>query len=248
MNEWKPRPVCRRSEVKFAIEPAAYPCNVLTVETHAHTYRSGDCLMRPDRIVAVCRRRGIDRLCVTDHNTIRGALELAALAPELVVVGEEIRTTRGELLGYFLREQIPHGLSPHETIARLREQGAAISISHPFDYSRKGAWAQTDLLDILPLVDAIEVFNSRALSPAANERALAFAHKHATLGTAGSDAHSYGELGRAGLRLPDFDDAAGFIAALAHAVPVTRRSSPFIHLTSRWATIWKRIAGDNQNQ
>src|SRR5262245_25142036 len=110
-----------------------------TVELHSHTYASDDCLMRPADIIRTCARRGIDRLAVTDHNSRAGALEMQALAPGLVIVGEEVMTTQGELLGYFLRECVPAGLSPQETIARLRAQGAAISVSHPFDRLRHGA-------------------------------------------------------------------------------------------------------------
>src|SRR5690349_20630400 len=133
------------------------------VELHSHTIVSEDCLMRPADIVRTCRARGINRLAVTDHNRIRGALEMQTLAPDLVIVGEEIMTTQGELLGYFLKEEIPAGLTPADTIARLRAQGAAISVSHPFDRLRKGAWREPDLSAILPLVDAIEVFNSRCM-------------------------------------------------------------------------------------
>ena len=215
---------------------------MLTIELHSHTYRSGDCLMRPEKIIAICRRRGIDRLCVTDHNTIEGALEMKALAPDLVIVGEEVFTTRGELLAYFVTEFVPPGLTPRETIERLRRQGAAISVPHPFDHARKGAWQEADLLAILPWVDAVETFNARAILRDSNQRAGELARRQGKLGPVGSDAHSYRELGRAVLRLPDFRDAAGLAAALPHAVATTRLSSPLIHLTSRWASLVKRLS------
>jgi hypothetical protein len=215
---------------------------VLTIELHSHTYVSEDCLMRPAGIVRACRQRGIDRLAVTDHNTVRGALELRALAPELIIVGEEIMTTQGELLGYFLSEEVPAGLSPTETIQRLRAQGAAISVSHPFDRLRHGAWQLADLSAILPWVDAIEVFNSRCIYADDNARALAFADEHGTLGTVGSDAHSQRELGRAVLRLARAGTAAELVAGLASAERITQLSSPAIHFTSRWAKFRKRLA------
>jgi len=198
--------------------------------------------MRPADIIRICQRKGIDRLAVTDHNTLRGALEMRALAPELVIVGEEIMTTQGELLAYFVKEEIPRGLSPVETINRLRAQGAAISVSHPFDRLRQGAWREADLAAILPLVDAIEVFNSRCIYPEDNDRALAFARKNAKLGTVGSDAHWHSEFGCAVLRVPQPPTSgAEFVAALAVAESVTRRSSPLIHLTSTFAKICKRL-------
>ena len=214
---------------------------MLTVELHSHTDASGDCLMRPSDIVRTCRQKGIHRLAVTDHDTIAGALAVHALAPDLVIVGEEVMTTQGELLAYFLQETVPPGLSPAETIARLRAQGAAISVSHPFDRLRHGAWQAGDLAAILPLVDAIEVFNARCIYPEDNARALAFAREHAKLGTVGSDAHSHRELGRAVLRVAAAATPAELVAGFADGERVTRLSSPLIHFTSRAAKIWKRL-------
>jgi predicted metal-dependent phosphoesterase TrpH len=215
---------------------------MLTVELHSHTYVSEDCLMRPAEIVRTCARQGIDRLAVTDHNSIAGALEMQALAPGLVIVGEEVMTSQGELLGYFLREPVPAGLTPVETITRLRAQGAAISVSHPFDRLRHGAWRADDLAAIIDLVDAIEVFNSRCIYPEDNARALAFAAAHAKLGTVGSDAHSHRELGRAVLKMPLAGTPAELIAGFGAGERVTRLSSPAIHFTSRWAKLRKRLA------
>ncbi len=215
---------------------------MFTLELHSHTHASGDCLMRPADIVRTCQRKGIDRLAVTDHNTIRGALELRDLAPRLTIVGEEIMTTQGELLAYFVKEEVPPSLPPAETIAHLRAQGAAISVSHPFDRLRKGAWREPDLAAILPLVDAIEVFNARCLYPEDNARALAFAREHAKLGSVGSDAHSHRELGRATLRVQAAPStSAELVAGFAAGERVTQLSSPAIHFTSTFAKYWKRL-------
>lgn len=214
-----------------------------TLELHSHTHASGDCLMRPADILRTCERKGIHRLAVTDHNTISAALEMRRLAPERVIVGEEIMTTQGELLGYFLKEEIPAGLSPAETIARLRAQGAAISISHPFDRLRKGAWREADLAAIIGLVDAIEVFNARCIYAEDNARALAFAQAHGKPGTVGSDAHTHLELGQATLSMERADNAAELIAGFANGQARTRLSSPFIHFASTFAKRWKRWRG-----
>lgn len=210
-------------------------------ELHTHTDASDDCLIRPADLVRTCLRRGLDRLAITDHNTIRGALAARALAPALIIVGEEIMTTQGELLAYFVQEEVPHGLPPVETIARLRAQGAAISVSHPFDRLRNGAWREADLAAILPLVDAIEVFNARCIYPADNDRALAFARENGTLGTVGSDAHSHREVGRARLEMPAAGSGAELVAGWRSARPLTRLSSPAIHFTSRIAKNWHRL-------
>jgi predicted metal-dependent phosphoesterase TrpH len=111
---------------------------MLRVEFHCHTRFSKDSLTRPRALVDTCRRKRIDRLVVTDHNTIAGARAAHALAPELVIVGEEIMTTRGEILAAFVSEEVPMGLSPSETIRLLKDQGAFISVSHLFDKWRSG--------------------------------------------------------------------------------------------------------------
>jgi predicted metal-dependent phosphoesterase TrpH len=214
---------------------------LITAELHCHTYRSKDSLMLPDRLLKTCRRRGIDRIAITDHNTIEGALEAQQLDAERVIVGEEIMTDRGELLGYYVSEMIPAGLSPKETIERLRDQGAVISVSHPFDSVRKGSWAEDDLRQILPSVDAIETFNARSWTRGANDRAQALADEVGITGTAGSDAHAYLEIGRALMRMPEFEGPAEMKAALLSAEIAARRSSPLVHFLSRYASLQKRL-------
>src|SRR5690349_11787320 len=103
------------------------------VELHSHTFYSKDSLTNLEMMIETCRKRGIDRIAITDHNTAEGALALAKLAPDLIIPGEEIMTPQGEILAFFVRETIPPGLSPVETIQRLRDQGAVISVSHPYD-------------------------------------------------------------------------------------------------------------------
>lgn len=214
---------------------------LLLADLHCHTYRSKDCLMQPERLVAVARQRGLDRLAITDHNRIEGALEAHALDPDRIIVGEEIFTNKGELLGYYMSELVPARLEPMEAIERLRAQGAVISVSHPLDPMRGGAWEEADLREILPYVDAIEVFNARSLTQAANDRALALAREAGLPGTAGSDSHAYLEVGRTRLRLPHFHDAAGLRAALQQAEVIGRLSSPLVHFFSRYASLHKRF-------
>lgn len=213
----------------------------VTADLHCHTYRSKDCLMRPERLLAAARKAGIDRLAITDHSQIEGALEAHSLDPTRVIVGEEVYTTQGELLAYYVKELVPRGLEPLEAIRRLKEQGAVISVAHPMDPMRGGAWEEHSLREILPHLDAIEVFNARSIGAAANQRALKLAKAMGMPGTAGSDAHAYLEVGRAHLRLPPFDDAESFRRALGEAEVIGRRSSPLVHFFSRYATWRKRI-------
>jgi predicted metal-dependent phosphoesterase TrpH len=213
-----------------------------TVEFHAHTSSSKDSLLSPQDFVATCARRGIDRVVVTDHNAIEGALACQRLDPERVIVGEEIMTTGGELLGAFLRTRIPPGLSPGQTIAELRAQGGFISIAHPFDRWRKGAWQPHELAEIAPHVDAMEIFNSRCMTAADNQAAREFARRYNVAGIVGSDAHTAWELGRSVMVLPEFGDAEQLRSALQEGVARTRLSPPWIHLWSRYARVRKRFS------
>ena len=210
-------------------------------EFHCHTIYSKDSLVTPAQLIETCRKKGLDRVIITDHNTIKGALEAQKLAPELVIIGEEIMTTKGEILAAYLNEEIPLGLSPKETIQRLRAQGAFISIAHPFDFSRHGHWQEEDLFEILPLVDAIETFNARCLLPSMNEKAQNFASRYEIPSTVGSDAHALFELGRATLTLPKFNTARELQAVIRQGVPRTRRSGIPARIASRYAVLRKKI-------
>jgi len=218
-----------------------YNLEMLRVEFHCHTVYSKDSLTTPKRLVEACYRKGIDRVVVTDHNSIAGAREAQALDPELVIVGEEIKTTRGELLAAFVTDEVPAGLSPKETIHRLKEQGAFISVSHPFDIFRSGHWDEQDLLEILPDVDAIEVFNSRCWSPEYNRMAREFAEEYNIPGTVGSDAHAALELGRSVLLLEQFQSPDEMRGVIRNGIPKVRWSPPWFHLISRFAVFRKGL-------
>lgn len=214
---------------------------MVRIDFHTHTLASQDSLTSPEALIRAARRRGLDRVVVTDHNTLAGARAAHALAPDLVIIGEEIMTTQGELLAAFVTEEVPPGLSPEETIRRLRNQGAFISVSHPFDRWRRGAWRVEDLLRILPLVDAIEVFNARCYSIEENHQAQALAQQYGIAGTAGSDAHTVFELGGAFLLLPPFEDAEGLRQAVRQGTPQGRLAPFWVHFFSRYASLRKKL-------
>jgi predicted metal-dependent phosphoesterase TrpH len=211
------------------------------VDLHSHTYWSKDCLVSFESIVSFCAQRGIDRIAITDHNTVEGALKMHALAPDLVIPGEEIMTNRGEILAYYVHQTVPPGLSPAETLSRLRDQGAVISVAHPFDRFRKGAWEEADLLAIIDQVDAIEVFNARCIFDEDNHKAQAFAKAHHLAGTAGSDAHSYLEYGAGHLLIDPFDGPESFRQALKTATHAGKLSLPFVHGNSSAAKWLKKL-------
>jgi hypothetical protein len=208
------------------------------VEFHCHTHASNDSLTTPQQLVETCRQKGIDRVVITDHNTTAGALQAKALDPERVIVGEEIKTTQGELLAAYVQEEIPPRLTPMETIQRLRNQGAFISVSHPFDHQRYG-WQVHELMEILPLVDAIEVFNARCYNPVYNTQAQNFARQHNLAVTVGSDAHAAFELGKATLVLPSFGNAEELKSIIRQGRIKATMSPAWVHLVSVWAR-WRK--------
>lgn len=212
------------------------------VDLHNHTIYSKDCLTPTAALIERARAAGLDRIAITEHNRLDGALRAKELAPDFVIVGEEIKTTHGEIIAWFVTEEVPRGLSPQETIARLRAQGAVIGIPHPLDSVRGSAMGLVNVLEIIEAVDALEVLNARCVRPGDNDAARALAQKFGKLQTAGSDAHTLFEVGRCVLEMPPFEDNAdSFRAALAQARPVGRVSPFWPHLASTWAKIRKRI-------
>jgi len=208
------------------------------VDLHLHTCASKDCATRPADVVRIAKQKGLDRICITDHNSIEGALAAKAIDPEFVIVGEEILTEfGGEILAFFVSEWIPPRLPHRQIIERLKDQGAVISISHPFDRHRNRPWPEEVLEEILVDIDAIETFNARAIHVEDNERAKKFAAQHQLPATAGSDAHSGLEIGAAYVKIPAFDSAQEFRAGVKQATIHGRLSPAWVHLfstLSRW--------------
>lgn len=213
------------------------------VDFHVHTCYSGDSLTSLEAVIEACRGRGLDKVAITDHNTIAGALALSEMAPDLVIVGEEIKTKVGEIIAYFLTEEVPKGLPLEEAIARVRQQGGVVGVPHPLDRLRREALGRTHLLSIIEQVDLLEVFNARTVFPADNRRALELAREHGLLATAGSDAHTPGEIGQAYVEMPAFNDRDEFLRSLAEGQIVGRLTSPLIHLASTWAKLVEKLRG-----
>lgn len=210
----------------------------MKIDFHCHTHYSSDSIAKIDELLKVAHRRGLGKLVITDHNKIRGAVEAQKMEPDYVIVGEEIKTTCGELLAFFVREEIPPHLDPFKTIEELRAQGAFISVSHPMETLRPG-WPLPLLEEIAPLVDAIEVGNARVFKQAINDRALDFAVRHRLPVTAGSDGHDPFELGRMALEIEDFRDAESLRQVIGQARMIGEISPIWVHLFSVQAKIVK---------
>ena len=204
----------------------------IKVDLHMHSRYSRDSLNTLEDIVKTCQSKGLNVLCLTDHNAIDGALRLRDMSPLPVIVGQEITTLKGELIAYFIDKLVPPDLPPEETIQRVREQGGIVSVPHPVDRIRKEAMGWENLMTIIEQVDAVEVFNSRCLLPGFNNQARILAREHGLPGTAGSDAHSLIEIGTTYLEMPAFSTRDEFLRNLAQAEIFGRRSLPLVHLSS----------------
>jgi len=198
-----------------------------------------------EQIVERCLDIGINCIAVADHNTIAGALKLKEFAPFEVIVAEEILTPVGEIMGLFLSEEVSPGLSPQETISRIRSQGGLVAIPHPF--GRSSPWNANKLTsaEILSGVDIIEAFNSRTPFSSSIARAGKLAKEQGKAASAGSDAHTLGEIGRAYVQMPEFDGPDDFLNSLAQGKIFGQKSSYLAHFASTWARIRKRILGDS---
>lgn len=219
---------------------------LIRADLHNHSYYSPDSIASPEQLLRRAQARRIDVLAVTDHDTTRGGLvaqELAAKSfPDLrVIAGEEVRTRDGEILGLFLSEEVPRGLSAEETIAQIKAQGAVAGAPHPYDAFRSGLDPRV-LERIAPGLDFIEGLNARMVLSSHNERAVEFAEAHGLPTSAASDAHSPREVGRAFVEMPDFETPAEFVESLRKGRLRGRLSSPLIHLWSRYAKM-RRLLG-----
>jgi hypothetical protein len=207
-----------------------------------HTHFSPDSDVKPDRLVARCEKVGLNCIAVTDHNTVEGALAVKEIAPFTVIVAEEVGSSEGEITGLFLNETIPRGLSPLETVQRIKEQGGLVSVPHPFDRFRGHVISRSALDEILPHIDIVEAFNSRNSLPADNRKAQEFARDHDLVVSGVSDAHTTFELGRTYIEMREFDGTpADFKLALAEATIVSRPVTPLVHVATALTKIRRRL-------
>lgn len=197
--------------------------------------------MSLEQIIDRSLKIGINCLAVTDHTTIEGALRLKEIASFPIIVGEEILTTGGEIIGLFLTTEIPGGLSPEETVRRIKSQGGLVCIPHPYDALRLSASRDSMFESLMPEIDIIEVFNARCLLPSATDKAWQLAQKYGKPMSAGSDAHSPQEIGNAYVEMPPFSDKETFITSLGQGKIGGSRSSPIVHFHSTWARLKKQL-------
>lgn len=205
---------------------------LIDVDLHMHTNHSHDCETPVEVLLATAKEAGLGAIAVTDHNEISGALEARGKAAESsahpplkVIVGEEVKTAnQGEVIGLFIEEKIPRGLTLQETVAEIKRQGGLVYVPHPFDRMHSVPDYE-HLLAILDDVDAIEVFNPRVAIGSFNEEAVRFAAKYRLVAGAGSDSHVAQGLGSVRIRMRDFDGPQEFLQSLRDAQITTKPTS-----------------------
>ncbi len=217
--------------------------DTIKADLHVHTKYSFDCSMSIEPIIERCMKLGIDCIAVADHGTVVGALEMKRQAPFQVIVAEEILTPLGEVMGLFLSEEIPSGMSVEETIKRIKAQGGLVALPHPFDRLRGINHRGCDEIErLVGQIDIVEVFNARTLPlGGADRRAALFAARHDLLRSAGSDAHTPREIGHAYVELPGFEDVEQFRESLSQGRVYGRHTCPMVHFRSMWNTLTKRL-------
>ena len=202
---------------------------LVRADLHSHTMYSPDGVMSPSDIIAACLKAGIDCLAVTDHNAIAGAIGVAMQAPFPVIVGEEVKTSEGEIIGLYLKEAVPKKLSAEETIRLIKEQGGLVYVPHPFDPLHTTP-AYGLLARNAANIDIIEVYNPRITFTAFNEQARRLARKYGIPGGAGSDCHVLQGVGTAMLSLRKFSSPQELLASLRGADIIRSNKSPiYLH-------------------
>ncbi|MEO6295118.1 MAG: PHP domain-containing protein [Candidatus Limnocylindria bacterium] len=223
------------------------PTNKAFVDFHIHTRFSRDSILTEQRFIEKAVERGLTHVCVTNHNNIEGAIAVREKVSALgltdrltVILGEEVSTADGEVVGIFLTRTIPRGLSANETADEIHRQGGLVSIPHPFDPFRGSHIREGPLRNLADTgkIDMIEVFNCRVSFQRHNVEAAEFAHRYGIPGIAASDSHSSFEVAMAFNALPTFETADELKALLPQNEWHASRSSVFIHATTRWA-VWK---------
>lgn len=223
------------------------------VDFHVHTVYSPDSVITFQDLRDGCREKGIDVVAIMDHDVIEGAFEFAARSEELlsrgewaprVLVGEEVRTTKGEICGLFLSRWVPDHRPPRVTMELIKEQGGLVYVPHPFDLLKLKRLKGSELAELSGLIDIVEEFNGKPRLPLANILARRFLERHPLTPAAGSDAHEPTHLGAAFVEMEDFSGPGDLMEKLPGGRISGKMYSPFASAYTRFRIRRKRrVAG-----
>lgn len=216
----------------------------IKADFHSHSHYSRDSVINPRTFIENCLRKGINCVAVTDHNEIEGAFVIQKLARDRdlkVVVGEEVKTSEGEIIGLFLKEIVARDMTPEETIRAIHEQGGVAVIPHPYDIFRRSVLTDDAIERVKLTVDAIEGFNCRNILSRHDDKAKDLARGVVKPMTVGTDSHSPWELGGAWLEMDDFETPRELLDSLNGGRMAGRRSLPLVHWISTYAKLRWRL-------
>lgn len=213
----------------------------IRLDLHNHTLGSWDCLSDPETLLSRALGRGMGRIAITDHNRLGVALAMHEKHPDQIIPGEEVKTREGiDLIGLYIRREIPKGTWARDACELIREDGGIIYLPHPYAPGKGGGGRHAEAL--APLVDVVEVFNARLHPRKWNEPAEELARAHGKLRGAGSDAHTLREVGGAWVEVPAHENRPeALLEALALGEVVGRTAPWWIHLASTWAKVRKPL-------
>lgn len=219
---------------------------MLRADLHIHTCYSMDCTTSLEALIRRCQRKGINCIAITDHGTCAGGLKAREMAPFPVIVGQEVLTQEGELLGFFLEKDIPTGLPYREAAARILEQGGVVGVPHPFDHMARHSLGPEQIEALLPDIQVLEGFNARSLRP--QEQVMEFGRRLDLALSAGSDAHSLWEVGNGYIEMPPFSTPQEFVASLSQGRIGGHRTPLWVHGVSAWQHLLLRLQGKKSGQ
>lgn len=217
---------------------------LVRIDLHVHTRHSHDSAAPVASVLQRCRDAGLGLVAITDHNNIRGGLEARERSSLPVIVGEEIKSAQGDIIGLFLEEPVPSRLPPLETAKLVKYQGGLVGVPHPFDRVRPTAMGMRALLEILPWVDFLEGYNAHTMLPVDNRKGIEFAAAHSLPVVSCSDSHSALELGRTYTEVPaaELDGTPeGLLRAIRAGAGVGRRPPLWLLATPAYAKLRKLL-------
>ncbi|MBT9149197.1 MAG: PHP domain-containing protein [Dehalococcoidia bacterium] len=213
----------------------------MKVDLHIHTCYSPDCNSSLESIIERCQKLEIGCIAITDHDTIEGALKMRQMAPFPIIIGEEVMSSDGEIIGYFLTEEIPSGLFAEEVVHRIKAQRGLVCLPHPFDSFGRFPLEASKRESLLSEIDIIEVFNARSLSLSCSKRARTLVQRNGFLASAGSDAHAPREIGKAYVEMPAFNGPGEFKIALSKGRIFGQKNGVKDHFLTTLGTLTKRL-------
>ena len=195
----------------------------MRIDLHLHSRYSHDGRSTLEELIERCAECGLDRIALTDHNTVEGALALAEIAPDLAIVGEEAKTREGEVIGLFITRRLPPYMRAEDVMDMIHEMGGLTYVPHPLDRHRSNFSAER-ITELAGRIDIIETYNAWC-EPAENQAAAQLARDLEKVSATGSDAHAASELGRSWMEIEDYTAPQDFLEKLRSARHVITTSS-----------------------